>query len=353
MPLFIPWLFLPSLKPSEEGITVSTTAREGAMETDKSPDHNEAQEEDDTAVAAECFLVERTKIIQPASLKDSKLEKLKEVLLDWINSTLKAEHIVVQSLEDDLYDGLVLHHLLASLAGVHLPLEEIALTSSAQIRKLEVVMQELDKRLDRRAPKCDVSSIHKKDLLTTLHLLVAMVRHFQPELELPSDVKVQVAHVEVSGTGIRSDVRSEVLTGESSHSENLGSTHGDANQVEELLRMEAHEVALAKQALLGFVNTSVARLGLHVSDLDKQFSDGVILLLLIGQLEGFFIPLCDFRLTPVNHAQMLHNVSLALSLLTHLGLRVSSVQPQDVVAQDVAATLKVLYALFNKHAKQK
>ncbi|XP_019715203.1 uncharacterized protein LOC109509791 isoform X2 [Hippocampus comes] len=107
-------------------------------------------------------------------------------------------------------------------------------------------MEELDKRLGRRDPEWDVSSIHKKDLLATLHLLVAMVRHFQPELELPSDVKVQVALVEVSGTGIRSDVRSEVLTGES-HSDNLGSTHGDANQVEELLRMEAHEVALAKQ----------------------------------------------------------------------------------------------------------
>lgn len=45
----------------------------------------------------------------------------------------------------------------ASLAGVHLPLEEIALTSSAQIRKLEVVVEELDKRLDRRDPEWDVS----------------------------------------------------------------------------------------------------------------------------------------------------------------------------------------------------
>lgn len=35
-----------------------------------------------------------------------------------------------------------------------------------------------------------------------------------------------------------------------------------------------------------------------------QFADGVILLLLIGQLEGFFIPLVDFHLTPVNDAEM-------------------------------------------------
>ena len=35
-----------------------------------------------------------------------------QFLIDWINRTLKHEHIVVRSLEQDLYDGLVLHHLL-------------------------------------------------------------------------------------------------------------------------------------------------------------------------------------------------------------------------------------------------
>lgn len=38
--------------------------------------------------------------------------------------------------------------------------------------------------------------------------------------------------------------------------------------------------------------------------LSVQFADGVILLLLIGQLEGFFVPLGDFYLTPVNPSEM-------------------------------------------------
>lgn len=38
-----------------------------------------------------------------------------QLLTDWINTTLKEEHIVVKSLEEDLYDGLVLHHLLGKL----------------------------------------------------------------------------------------------------------------------------------------------------------------------------------------------------------------------------------------------
>lgn len=39
------------------------------------------------------------------------------------------------------------------------------------------------------------------------------------------------------------------------------------------------------------------------SALCVQFTDGVILLLLIGQLEGFFIPLHDFILTPCQSSE--------------------------------------------------
>lgn len=45
-----------------------------------------------------------------------------------------------------------------------------------------------------------LSVIHNKDLLATIHLLVAMVKRFQPELNLPPNVKVEVVVVEVSST---------------------------------------------------------------------------------------------------------------------------------------------------------
>ena len=34
-----------------------------------------------------------------------------QVLMDWINAELLPEHIVVRSLEEDIFDGLILHHL--------------------------------------------------------------------------------------------------------------------------------------------------------------------------------------------------------------------------------------------------
>uniref|UniRef100_A0A3P9LC04 Parvin, gamma n=1 Tax=Oryzias latipes TaxID=8090 RepID=A0A3P9LC04_ORYLA len=304
-------------------------------------------------VDAESFQGEKRKLIQPTSLKDPKLENLKEALVDWINRTLKPEHIVVQSLEEDLYDGLVLHHLLSRLAGVHLPVDEIALTTSAQIQKLEVILEELNKRLglqDSSVIKWNVKLIHNKDLLATIHLLVAMVKHFQAELNLPLNVKVEVVVVEVSRSGIKSEVQTEVLTEDSNAGSDSTANSEKEDPIEQLLKLEAHKVTTVKKAILHFVNQSMSTIGLQVADVDKQFADGVMLLLLIGQLEGFFIPLFDFNLTPVNESEMLHNVTLALELLNDVGLKLPSIDPQDIVSQDVAATLKVLYALFKKHS---
>ncbi|CAL8320987.1 gamma-parvin isoform X1 [Gadus morhua] len=305
------------------------------------------REEDPLDVAL--FQGERRKIIQPTSLLDPKVEKLKDVLTSWINKTLTPDHIVVQSLDEDLFDGLVLHHLLARLAGVSLSVDEIAVTAAAQIHKLGVVLEEVNKRLgltDDALAKWNVQLIHNKDLLATIHLLVTMVRHFQPDLALPPNVKVEVVLVEVTKTGIKSDIQSEDLTEESLQSPN--SSSGE-DPIEKLLTLDAHKILLAKTSIVNFVNQNMSSMGLQVADLDTQFSDGVILLLLIGQLEGFFIPLCDFHLSPANHAEMVHNVTLACDFLLDIGLNVPNIDPEDIISRDVGATLKVLYALFRRH----
>ncbi|CAL8375870.1 unnamed protein product [Arctogadus glacialis] len=311
------------------------------------------REEDPLDVAL--FQGERRKIIQPTSLLDPKVEKLKDVLTSWINKTLTPDHIVVQSLDEDLFDGLVLHHLLARLAGVSLSVDEIAVTAAAQIHKLGVVLEEVNKRLgltDDAMAKWNVQLIHNKDLLATIHLLVTMVRHFQPDLALPPNVKVEVVLVEVTKTGIKSDIQSEDLTEESRPSLQSPNSSSGEDPIEKLLTLDAHKILLAKTSIVNFVNQNMSSMGLQVADLDTQFSDGVILLLLIGQLEGFFIPLGDFHLSPANHAEMVHNVTLACDFLLDIGLNVPNIDPEDIISRDVGATLKVLYALFRRHKER-
>ncbi|XP_060770409.1 gamma-parvin [Neoarius graeffei] len=297
----------------------------------------------------EVFQGERRKIIQPSSLNDPKLVKLKEVLVEWINTTLKTEHIVVQTLEEDIFDGLVIHHLLSRLGGVHLEVEEIAVTSAAQMCKLELILQALNQELGlgdeaESTARWSAKLIHSRDLLATLHLLVAMVKRYQPELALPQNVSVEVILFEVNKGGIKSDKQIEYITLQSEDTEGCKN-----DPIDELLKLDAHKIDTVKKAILHFINKNMSPLRLQVSDIEKQFADGVILLLLIGELEGFFIPLYEFYLSPSSHSEMLHNVTLALDLLNDREILVQNVDPEDIVSQDMPATLKVLYALFKKH----
>uniref|UniRef100_A0A8C6YZ36 Parvin gamma n=1 Tax=Nothoprocta perdicaria TaxID=30464 RepID=A0A8C6YZ36_NOTPE len=232
------------------------------------------------------FIGEKRRLIKPNSRNNAKLEDLKVFLIDWINTTLKQEHIVVKSLEEDLFDGLVLHHLLEHLGSLKLDVDKIALTEKKQRQKLSVILEAVAKclRLEENQLKWSVESILSKDLLSTLHLLVAIAKHFQPDLAIPANVQVETMTIEVIIVFVFATVDHRIL-----------SQAGDA--FDELF------------------NHAPDRL-----DAVKQFADGVILLLLIGQLEGYFLNLRDFFLTPASPTEMLHNVNLALDLLTDGGL---------------------------------
>ena len=50
---------------------------------------------------------EERSMIEPKSYENPKLQELIRVLLDWINDELHTERIIVQDVEEDLYDGQV------------------------------------------------------------------------------------------------------------------------------------------------------------------------------------------------------------------------------------------------------
>jgi len=55
---------------------------------------------------------EERSMITPQSLEDRRLLELLEVLIEWINDELASHRIIVKNLEEDLYDGQVLHKLI-------------------------------------------------------------------------------------------------------------------------------------------------------------------------------------------------------------------------------------------------
>ncbi|XP_040451580.1 gamma-parvin isoform X1 [Falco naumanni] len=296
---------------------------------------------------------EKKKLIKPTSSHNTKLEELKlllfppQLLIDWINTTLKEEHIVVKSLEEDLYDGLVLHHLLENLGSLKLDVDKIALTEKKQRQKLSVILEAVAKclQLEESQLKWSVESILTKDLLSTLHLLVAIAKHFKPSLAMPPNVQVETITIENTSRGLKTANAVEYIT---ENKESLEVQSKD-DAFDELFSRAPDKLDAVKKVFLQFVNQHVGKLGLNVKDIESQFADGVILLLLIGQLEGYFLNLRNFFLTPASTTEMLHNVNLALDLLADGGLLNFSVNSEDIVNGDVKTTMRILYCLYSKY----
>ena len=58
---------------------------------------------------------EERSMIDPESKDDPKLRALISVLIEWINDELAEQRIIVQNIDEDLYDGQVLQKLLGIL----------------------------------------------------------------------------------------------------------------------------------------------------------------------------------------------------------------------------------------------
>ncbi|XP_010020911.1 PREDICTED: gamma-parvin [Nestor notabilis] len=290
---------------------------------------------------------EKKKVINPTSSNNPKLEELKLLLIDWINTTLREEHIVVKSLEEDLYDGLVLHHLLENLGSLKLDVDKIALTEKKQRQKLSVILEAVAKclQLEKSQLKWSVESILTKDLVSTLHLLVTIAKHFKPNLAMPPNVQVETITIENTSGGLKTANAVEYIT---ENKENLEAQSKD-DAFDELFSCAPDKLDAVKKVLLQFVNQHVGKLGLNVNDISCQFADGVILLLLIGQLEGYFLNLRHFFLTPASTVEMLHNVNLALDLLADGGLLNFSVNSEDIVNGDMKTTMRILCCLYSKY----
>ncbi|EDL04456.1 parvin, beta, partial [Mus musculus] len=269
---------------------------------------------------------ERT-MIDPTSREDPKFKELVKVLLDWINDVLAEERIIVKQLEEDLYDGQVLQKLLEKLAHCKLNVAEVTQSEIGQKQKLQTV------------------PIHGKNLVAILHLLVSLAMHFRAPIHLPEHVTVQVVVVRKREGLLHSSHISEELT--TTTEIMMGRFERDA--FDTLFDHAPDKLNLVKKSLITFVNKHLNKLNLEVTDLETQFADGVYLVLLLGLLEDYFVPLHNFYLTPDSFDQKVHNVAFAFELMLDGGLKKPKARPEDVVNLDLKSTLRVLYTLFTKY----
>lgn len=289
-------------------------------------------------------------IIEKRSLNSPQLKELIEIIIEWINNELANHRIIVQNITEDLYDGQVLQKLFEKLSNSKLDVPEVTQSEEGQRQKLAVVLRAVNRILrGTSAPthKWSVDSIHSKNIVCILHLLVALVRHYRAPIRLPENVSVEVVIV-------KKDPSSNVLTTRHER-EDITATYDDLGMkcdrdaFDALFDHAPDKLQVVKKSLITFVNKHLSKVNLEVYDLDTQFHDGVFVCLLMGLLEEFFVPLYDFYLTPQDFDQKVHNVSFAFDLMQDIGLAKPKARPEDIVNGDLKSTLRVLYNLFTKY----
>ncbi|KAL6474599.1 hypothetical protein MHYP_G00181600 [Metynnis hypsauchen] len=286
-------------------------------------------------------------MLDPTSREDPKFKDLQKVLIDWINNELEEDRIIVKDLEEDLYDGQVLQKLFEKLSGRKLNVAEVTQSEIGQKQKLQTVLEAVNELLRPQGWTIEwgVDSIHSKNLVAIVYLLVALAMHYMAPIRLPEHVSVHVVVVKKK-EGI---LQTAQVTKELTTTTEMMMGRFERDAFDTLLDHAPDKLNVVKTSLITFVNKHLNKLNLEVTELESQFADGVYLVLLMGLLEDYFVPLYNFYLTPESFEQKVHNVAFAFELMQDGGLKKPKARPEDVVNLNLKSTLRVLYNLFTNY----
>jgi parvin len=293
---------------------------------------------------------EEKTVTQPNSLNEPDVKELIHALLRWINDVLEGRRLIVRDIVEDLYDGQVLGELIAELSGEDIDVIPVTQSAYMQKNKLRYLLDKLNKILGIRGGpmKWDVQSIHSKDPVAILHMLVAMARYFRCPYTLPRNVRVKRILLKQLEHKLDSKIYIEEITGE-----NIGPTAppkmGEKDVFDKLFKQAPDKLETVKKTLCQFCTRVLQEMDIVVSDIESQFHNGVYLVMMLGLLEGYYVPLYMFHHNPVGYDEKLDNVKLALRLMEESKCPAVVVKAEDIVHKDLKSTFRVIYSIFTKY----
>lgn len=282
------------------------------------------------------------------SRDDPKVQEIIQLLLYWINEELASERIVVKNIQEDIYDGQVIQKLIEKLAQIKIEVPEVSQSEEGQKQKWRIIIDALNRNLFAgtvATPKWSAELVHAKDIVAILHLLINLAIHYRAPVRFPNNVNVQVLVYQRSGKQINKNIITEQLTTKQTEL----APKGERDAFDTLFDYGPDKLQHVKSSLVAFCNKHLNKINLEVSDLETQFQDGVFLILLLGLLEGYFVPLYKFHLQVNGTEEKLKNVQFAFFLMEEAGMQKPKSRAHDIVNGDLKSTLRILHALFTKY----
>ncbi|CAJ0952869.1 unnamed protein product, partial [Mesorhabditis belari] len=278
------------------------------------------------------------------SSDDPRVHEVVRLLLGWINDEVAEERIVVKNIQDDLYDGQVLQKLIEKLAGIRIEVPEVSQSEEGQRQKLDIVVSTANRILtpgQYENAQWTPEMIHQKDIVAIIQLLVSLAVHFRAPVRFPEHVNAQILLARKENGQVKTRYATEILT---EKQEEL-CPKGERDAFDTLFDYGPDKLAHVKGSLLAFCNKHLNKINLEVSNIETQFQDGVFLVLMMGLLEGYFVPLHHFHLQVSTHEEKMKNVQFAYQLMEQVGIKPRS-RVADIANGDNASKKD---KAFNEH----
>lgn len=155
------------------------------------------------------------------------------------------------------------------------------------------------------------TGIHGKDLVQIIQLLIALVRHFRVPIRLPENVNVKIVVIQKLNGLLVPRIESLPLTG---RYDDLGVLSSVRDEFDTLYDKSPEFLRDLNYHLILFLNEQLVKLNIECQvrngmEIDEeQFSDGLLLIFLMGLCENFFVPLGEQSVSGVHFASLVENL---------------------------------------------
>ena len=167
--------------------------------------------------------------------------------------------------------------------------------------------------------------IYEKDLISIIHLLVALIKFYNVPVQLPENITVKVIIIQK-----KKKLEKITVTEQITQSSNENKSKIDRDAFDTLFDHAPEKLNLVKNSLLTFMRKHLDKIKFSVNDLDSQLNDGVYLLLLIGLLENYFLPEYAYHPAPTSYEHKLENCKFLFQLMDDAGLSRPNCRPEGI-----------------------
>lgn len=274
-----------------------------------------------------------------------KIEPLIKMLIGWINKELSDKRVIVKDIQEDIYDGQILQMLIEKFSGTRLS-TKLNLGEMSRKQNLRSVIDFINLTLDVHPmmSKWKVESIYEKDLISIIHLLVAIVKHFKVPLDLPENLTVKVIIIQK-----KKKLEKITVIEKLTESASVETKKKDRDAFDALFDHAPEKLSLVKNSLLTFLRKHLSKINLSIENLESQLDDGVLLIMLMGVLEGYYIPEYLYHSDTKVFEQKLENCKFLFELIDDAGLPKPNCLPADIANCDLKSVLRIIYTLFSNY----